>query len=372
MRAGFLACLTAPLALLLTVFPTPTLKSNTAGLVRSREKRDGGRGTLVHLAGYSDARNKGNELIFKRPSGIVADNQGNLYVADDGNACIRKVVVASGAVTTLAGNPESAVLKEGDAVPDGVGKQAVFLAPRGLVADNRGNLYVGDGAGIRKIVVATGAVTTVAGAKRFETGAADGIGNAARFNGATGLALDGKGNLYVVDRLNYCIRKVVLATGQVSTLAGSAGQEGYQDGKGSAARFNMPLAAAVSGEYLYVLDSGNGSLRKIAPATGVVTTVAGTGKPLRSSELEGARNGEKVQSKAGFGYAFGVVADKKGNLYVTESFDDAIRKIVVATNEATTVVGKHLHDNISRPNGIAVDDKGTLYWTDDYGVSMWK
>jgi hypothetical protein len=109
-------------------------------------------------------------------------------------------------------------------------------------------LYVADTGNqtIRKVVVATGAVTTLAGMAGL-TGGTDGIGTVARFYGLTGLALDGTGNLYIADAGNSTLRKVVVATGAVTTLAGSLGLPGSTDGIGTAARFNHPAGMAIDG-----------------------------------------------------------------------------------------------------------------------------
>ena len=107
---------------------------------------------------------------------------------------------------------------------------------------------------IRKVVIATGVVTTLAGTAG-QSGSADGTGAAARFNGPNGIASDGAGNLYVADSDNYTIRKVVIATGAVTTFAGAAGQSGSTDGTGAAARFYYPAGIASDGAgNLYVAD----------------------------------------------------------------------------------------------------------------------
>ena len=108
----------------------------------------------------------------------------------------------------------------------------------------------------------------------MDDGTEDGIGSAARFWAPAGMAVDGAGNLYVAERGNHTIRKVVLATGQVTTLAGKAGSSGSADGIGSAARFSWPygVAADRSGN-VYVADYGNHRIRRIVAATGEVTTL---------------------------------------------------------------------------------------------------
>lgn len=124
-----------------------------------------------------------------------------------------------------------------------------------------------------------GAVTTLAGSR---PGSTDGIGAAARFYAPRGVAVDGAGNLYVTDV--YTIRKVVVATGAVSTLAGTAGMLGSSDGIGAAARFSVTEGATLDGAgNLYVADSQNNTIRKVVVATGAQRTVCAISLPARNS-----------------------------------------------------------------------------------------
>jgi ribosomal protein S11 len=147
---------------------------------------------------------------------------------------------------------------------DGMGAAAKFNFPQGITTDGR-NLYVADTGNntIRKIVISTGAVTTLAGSAG-QKGSADGTGAAARFDVPAGITTDGT-NLYVADSSNNTIRKIVISTGAVTTLAGSAGlgQAGSADGRGAAARFCRPQGITTDGNSLYVSDTCNNAIRKI-------------------------------------------------------------------------------------------------------------
>ena len=207
---------------------------------------------------------------------------------------------------------------------DGTGTAARFGFPRGPASDGAGNFYVADTGTIRKIVIATGAVTTLAGATG-QLGNADGTGAAARFSGPNGIASDGAGNLYVADRDT--IRKVVIATGAVTTLAGAAGQFGSTDGTGAHARFIGASSIVGDGAgNLYLSDVAQTDidshifLRKIVIATGAVTTLT----DWLSNTFYGSPPG-------------GIASDGAGNLYLAD--DDAIRKVVVATGATTTLAG---------------------------------
>ena len=156
-----------------------------------------------------------------------------------------------------------------------------FDEPRGIWG-NSTHLYVGeqgeDGSGnnaIRRVTIATGEVTTLAGTG-FEN-FADLTSTSAAFNDPRGVAGDGQGNLYVADRDNNRIRKIVIATGEVTTLAGSATADFIDNETGSAARFDGPRDLWVVGGDLYVTDQFNHAIRKVVIATGEVETIAGTG-----------------------------------------------------------------------------------------------
>jgi len=205
----------------------------------------------------------GTAASFNMPFGITTDGV-NLYVADGGNNKVRQIVIATGAVTTLAGAGTAGSL-------NGIGAAASFNRPFGITTDNI-NIYVADTSNnkVRQVVIATGAVTTLAGSGA--SGSANGIGAAATFNTPYGITTDGT-NLYVADTYNYKIRKIVIATGAVTTLAGS-GAVGAADGTGTAALFNAPYGITSDGANLYVADYSNSKIRKIVIATSAVSTLS--------------------------------------------------------------------------------------------------
>ena len=172
-----------------------------------------------------------------------------------GNHTIRKIQIATGAVTTLAGSPGSY------GSTNATGTSARFRNPSGITTEGT-NLYVTDSTNqmVRKIVIATGAVTTLAGST--STGSTDGTGTSARFNYAKQITTDGT-SLYVADQNNHKIRKIVISTGVVTTLAGS-GSSGATDDSGTSARFNGPRGITIDGTNLYVSDTDNHKIRKIA------------------------------------------------------------------------------------------------------------
>lgn len=204
---------------------------------------------------------------FIAPGDVAFDSSGNLYDGDVWGQCILKVSTTS-VVSTYAGNCGSS------GYADGTGSAAKFLYPNGVAFDSSGNLYVADGGNncIRKITPAQ-VVSTFAGSCGY-SGSTNGTGSAARFYGPNSVTVDSSGNLYVVDMSNSCIRKVTPAQ-VVTTFAGSCGSSGYTDGTGSAARFDYPLRAQLDSSGNLFVSDGSNCIRKITSAQ-VVSTFAGT------------------------------------------------------------------------------------------------
>jgi len=350
--------------------------------------------TFAGDGGYgSSADGTGTNARFNAASGIASDGAGNLWVAEYGSQTIRKIVIATSAVTTFVGTDAR------------TGGAAGFVGPNGVASDGAGNLYVTDETTIRKIALATKLVSTVAGTTG-QSGSADGNGAAARFNHPVALAGDGAGNFYVVDQENNLIRKVAGSTATVTTLAGAARQSGTTDGMGGAARLYGPFGIVSDGAAsVYVADLGNSSIRKVDLGTRVVTTLTphlfngpcsfasdgnGTlyvadGSNIRTFDIATGNvtmiagtdgepgNIDGVGGAARFDEATGIARDGAGDLYVADSRNNAIRKMVVATGEVTTFVGAPFagsndgttfNARFNGPLGIASDGAGNLYVAD--------
>ena len=310
---------------------------------------------------YGNVDGTGPAARFQQPWGVAADKAGNLYVSDSNNNTVRKVALASGLVSTVAGGPMGF-----SGSTDGVGTDARFNGPWGMAIDSAGNLYVADQYNhtIRKVVLASGAVSTLAGTPRM-IGSTDGTGSAARFYEPQGVALDGAGNLYVADSRNRTIRKVVLASGAVTTLAGTVGISGNADGAGSSARFGLPTGLAVDGAgNLYVADLNLHKIRKVELASAVVSTLAGGG-------TYGGADG--VGASAKFSSPEGIASDGAGNLYVADTGNHAVRKVELAGANVTTIVGTmglasimlgQLPGGLNDPTSLAVLPSGAVVIVD--------
>ena len=247
---------------------------------------------------------------FNSPFAVTRASSTDFYVADTYNHGIRKLTSA-GVVTTLAGSLGTT----GSA--DGTGSAATFAYPKGIANDGT-NLFVTDTYNhtVRQVVISTGAVTTLAG-YAGTSGTADGTGNAARFNSPFGVAVAG-GSLYVADTGSHTIRKVTLV-GVASTLAGTAATSGSTDATGTAAKFNSPTGIVSDGSNLFVADSNNHTIRKIVISTGLVSTLAGTAGSVGAADGTGAN--------ARFDTPVGMTIDNAGNLYVVDQNYTRVRKV---------------------------------------------
>jgi len=261
-------------------------------------------------------------------------------------------------ITTVAGQAGAG------GYADGPGAQAQFRLPNNLAVDRAGNIYVADTANnvIRKITAA-GTVSTLAGLAGAH-GDADGKGGKARFWAPFGIAADRSGNVYVADSANNVIRKIT-ADGTVSTLAGKAGQPGKADGTDSSARFRNPWGVAVdSAGNVIVADMSNDTIRKITPG-GETITLAG------QAGMSGSADG--FANNARFNDPFAVAVDGAGNIYVSDSGNDTIRKInpegtvITLAGFAGYAGNKDGTTDMARfwnPQGLAVDGAGNVYVAD--------
>jgi len=272
-------------------------------------------------SGSTDAT--GTAARFSFPGGTWADGQGNLYVSDTNNHTIRKIVISSGVVTTLAGSGS-----QGSA--NGTGTAATFKFPEGLWGDGKGILYVADTGNhlIRKIVIASGVVTTLAGTGSA-TPFANGTGTSASFSSPHAI-WGSLGNLYVADKDNHVIRKIVISSGVVTTIAGVAGSSGSTDATGTSAKFNLPLGITGDSTYLYVTEGGNHTIRRIQLSNQSVTTFAGVSGTSGSTDATG--------TSAKFNFPHSIWMDGT-NLWVVDLSNNTIRKIVISSAVVTTVAG---------------------------------
>lgn len=261
--------------------------------------------------GYKDGF--GKNAMFHFPSDAYADKNGNIYVADYWNHCIRKIT-SYGLVTTVAGVPGKKGYKNGKA------KEALFNNPIGVIVDYTDNLYVLDTKNhcVRKISN-DGMVTTFAGSP--SAGFVDGIGIDAKFSSPTGLCADRYGNFYLIDTDNRAVRKIY-PDGRVETVL----DQHFTYFKDSTGGRKMQFFHSASGggicsgpkDIFYIADGASHSIYKIDLAHRVISVVAGTGKM-------GFKNGEG--HLAMFANPVEVTMDNSNNIYVSDFDNHVVRKI---------------------------------------------
>ncbi|MFK7924714.1 MAG: PKD domain-containing protein [Bacteroidia bacterium] len=268
-------------------------------------------------------------------------------------------------VTTIAGQAEVIGNTDGQAL-----SQALFNNPHGIAIDGRGRLYIADrwNHKVRMMDTQTGLVTTLAGTGQI--GADNGPGNVARFYEPWGITCDNDGNVYVADTKNYLIRKID-TLGNVTTIAGS-GSFGVQDGSALSARFAEPsgIVLGLDGN-LYICDHIGHTIRKLTPG-GVVTTIAG------QAFVDGDTDGPGAIAR--FYRPFDIDIDLDGNIIVADEWNHKIRK-VTPTGFTSTIAGSGLlgSDNgpadqarFNFPWDVAVDSSGALFVMDGYNFTIRK
>ena len=310
--------------------------------------------TLAGNGASGSADRTGAGAQFYSPIAVVADLAGNVYVGDTSNCTIRKIT-PGGVVTTLAG------VARQPGTANGVGTAARFNYIWSLAIDPSGNLYAGDDSNhaVRKIAP-DATVTTFIG-KILDFGSTDGSIGAARFFYPDGLCVGGQFDTYLADTSNHTIRKIS-GSGVVTTIAGSPGVSGNVDAVGSAARFSSPRGITLDGSgNLYVCDYGNHRIRKITP-DGTVSTYAGS--------TAGFTNG--TGAAAQFYYPSSITRDAGGNLYVSDTYNHSIRKVasggvvttLVGNGTAGSADGTGATARFQYPRGVSLDSLGNVYVAD--------
>ncbi len=307
-----------------------------------------------------------NLTVSNRFGGIAFDSAGNLYIADARNHRIRKVAVASGIITTVAGN--GSFVNNGDNI---AATSAALDNPVGIALDSSRNLYIADedSQRVRKVAAATGIITTIAGTGSFGYNGDNVSATGAKLYQPAGVAVDSSGDVYIVDFINQRIRKVTQSTGIINTVVGIGGRYNGDNIAAYSGSLNFPFGVAVDGSGdLFIADTYNNRIRKVTKATGAITTVAGTGTP--------GYNGDNIiATSAMLSFPRGIAFDSSGNLYIADDNNHRVRKVVAGSGIITTVAGNgtpgYNGDNIAaigaalnRPFGVAVDSVGDLYIAD--------
>ncbi len=329
------------------------------------------------------------ELIY--PTVLVLDNAGNLFIADNGNYTVREVNLASGVISTYAGNPNG--ITPGDGGP---ATAANLYYIGGMAFDSSHNLYIaGTSTGtIRQVNNSTGILTTVAGTGLYGFAGEGGPASNAEFRGAYGLAFDSSGSLYIADSGNDLVRKIIATNGVISsssiitTIAGTVPQGfltwgGYSGdgGPATSAQLDNPVAVTLDNSgNLFISDEYSGAIREVTASNGIISTVAGNGLLCGSIGGDGG-----VATGSSLCDPLGVAVDSAGDIYIADQFH-RIREVVIApappSSQAAAPTFSVAAGTYSDPQTITISDTtpgASIYVTVDgstpitsysYGYSM--
>ena len=315
--------------------------------------------------GYEGDGGPATAALLSEPFMCAFDTAGNMYLAEATNHCIRRVNRDSGVIVTIAGTGEQGYSGDG-----GPATQATFNQPYSLQVDSNGDVYVVDRLNyvIRKIEAATGLITTVAGTGEAGYGGDGGPASEAQFREPNDCFLDGRGGLLITDIQDQRVRRLDLASGVITTFAGNGVKERIGDG--------LPaLEASILGARAVCMDgAGNtyiaereGNGIRMVDARGIMQTLAGTGEFGYDGDGGPAR-------EATWGAPKAIRCDPAGNLLVVDTENHAIRRIDAATGIVTTIAGGHLGGEgdgeeatsagMDRPLGLDQDAAGNIYIAD--------
>ena len=318
-------------------------------------------------AGYNGDNINATKARLNYPVDLAVDRSGDIYIADDSNNRIRKLTVSTGILTTVAGT--GLTTYNGDDID---ATTAAINTPEGVGVDGLGNIYIADTANhrLRKVTVSTGKITTVAGTGTPGTGKDGILATTSNLFRPASVAVDVEGNIYIADSANHRIRKVSASTGLISTVAGT-GTRSYNGDNidATTAQLSAPLAVAVdkNGD-IYIADTFNNRLRKVTISTGKITTIAGTGV--------NSYNGDNIDATtATIANPKGVAVDREGNVFIADSENYRIRKVIVSTGKITTIAGTGIagftgdgviaiNARLNYVTGIAVDGVDNFYIAD--------
>jgi len=330
-------------------------------------------GDIDTVAGYGTAGHSGDNGLataadLNGPHNVAIDAAGNIYIADMWNNRIREVMASTGIITTVAGNGTPGYSGDG-----GVATSAELYYPSGVAIDSAGNIYIADAMNnrIRKVTVSTGDISTVAGNGSEGYSGDGGPATSAEMNTPYEVALDASGNIYISDSNNYRVREVAVSTGIITTVAGTGiGSYSGDGGPATNANITQPMGLVLDAAgNIYFVDWGNARVRKVTASTRDITTVAGNGS-------EGYSGDGGPATAAQLYDPYGVAVDAAGNIYIADSMNNRIRKVAASTGEISTVAGNGTAGysgdggaatsaELEYPYGVAVDTANNIYIADD-------
>jgi streptogramin lyase len=313
--------------------------------------------------GYSGDKGEATKAKLNNPFDVAFDKEGNLYFSDTFNHCVRRVEKKSGMITTVAGNGKKGYTGDGNPAIE-----ASMNEPYGIELDQEGNLFIVDRLNycIRR-VNPSGKIETVAGTGKSGYSGDGGPATKAQFKEPNGLCLDGKGKLYIADVADQRVRVVDLKSGIINTFCGTGKKEHKGDG-GPYAEASLfgPRAVAIGPDgSLFICEREGNCIRKVDFQLGKIDQIAGTGK-------KGYAGDGALASEATFNGPKELDVDDQGNIFVVDTENQAIRRIDVKSGIITTVAGCGKRGGegdggpatkalLGRPHGVVVTKDGTLF-----------
>lgn len=319
--------------------------------------------------GFTGDGGWGKTAQISAPYDVCHDAANNVYFTDMANGRVRKISVQNGKITTIAGG--------GTSTADGIPAVNALISPKNMCIDAAGNIYIVSNSTnqIKRIDAATNIITTVAGTGTAGYSGDGGSALSAQFNGMLGICISPAGNIYVSDSGNNCIRKIAAGTGIVTTIAGT-GTPGYTGDGGAAvaATLHSPTAINVTAaEDVYVMDQSgwtvfNAHLRKITAATGLISTVAGapSGGSIFGTSLLTTFLADVT----------GLCMDDSGNFFCNE-VSCSCRELDMSMDMTYAVAGnfgiesyaENVNSNLAymnTPYGLSMDAARNLYAADNF------
>jgi streptogramin lyase len=316
------------------------------------------------MPGYSGDGGPATVAQLRDPFDVILDRAGNLYFSDTSNHCVRRVDAATGVISTVAGCGRKGYSGDG-----ALATQATLNEPYGIALDADGNLFIVDrlNACVRRVNAGTRTIRTIAGTGSPGYSGDGGPGDKAQLREPNGIALDGLGKLYIADVRDQRVRVVDLRSGLIDTVCGTGRKEQTgDDGPAKSAGLLGPRAVAVGPDGdLYVCEREGNCVRRIRIKSGTIERVAGTGKNGYTGDggpaLQATFNGPKE-----------LKVDGDGNVFIVDTENYAIRRIDSKTGVVTTIAGTGRAGGtgdggpaneamLNRPHGVAVAADGTVY-----------
>jgi sugar lactone lactonase YvrE len=318
------------------------------------------------VSGFSGDGGLAVEAQLSDPNGIAIDAAGNVYFADQNNFRVRRVDALTNIITTVAGTDEPNY--NGDGLP---ALATNLQRPSAVALDAAGTLYIAEELRIRRLDASTGVLTIVAGTTNWGYSGDGGPATAADFSGIEAISFDSAGNLYIADRYNSRLRRVDAVTGIVTTVLGN-GEQDFCGDNGPALdaciNYTTGLAIDASGN-LFIAESASGRIRRVAADSGIITTFAGTGVNAGHTGDGGPA------TAAGFNGLGGLDFDAAGNLVIAGGFGNRVRRIDAASGIISTIAGtgnsgfagdggSALLARFNRAADVAVDSAGNIFVAD--------